>query len=169
MLQELLKFCTEEPTTTWDGDTEMDSKRRFKFPFVCSEVLSLENRKLSDALLRNQELVTLLFGFYYRTTSDDLDSTRASNVAKIICSLLRCRNVRKRTTLQQQAVTIIFSGRLSSHNFIPFTLSPKTSLVVHAGRSYPSFNTQSKLHSVSFCTFLHQRRGRPPPPHSGWP
>ncbi|KAJ8906312.1 hypothetical protein NDN08_002805 [Rhodosorus marinus] len=92
VMEALVDMCVAENTTP-SGDSDLDSKRKFKFPFVASEILASENGRISDAMVRSRGLAVKLFGFFELQNPETVDSLRASYVTKIISALLRCKNI----------------------------------------------------------------------------
>jgi len=92
-LKKLVSYISEEPQ--FASDQPPDLKRQFKFPFVASEILSIEVRSIYDNILEysdeansnNNTILDAIFAYF--TKEEPLNTTLSSYVSKLAGVLLK--------------------------------------------------------------------------------
>lgn len=114
-LQELVKMCTSLPSSDVAEDvatasaavaaevngtppprvnpvSEAAAKRRYKYPYVASEVLSADIAPLYDSMVNSDVIMDELLGSVETTPQGQLDAFLAGHINKVCVALLSARN-----------------------------------------------------------------------------
>eukprot|EP00168_Porphyra_purpurea_P003614 TRINITY_DN1420_c0_g1_i8.p1 TRINITY_DN1420_c0_g1~~TRINITY_DN1420_c0_g1_i8.p1 ORF type:complete len:862 (+),score=221.66 TRINITY_DN1420_c0_g1_i8:421-3006(+) len=114
-LMELVKMCTSLPSSDVADDvatasaavaaevngtspprvspvSEAAAKRRYKYPYVASEVLSADMSPLYDVMVKSEPIMDELLGSIEATPQGQLDGFLAGHINKVCVALLSARN-----------------------------------------------------------------------------
>jgi len=80
-LEKLFAYITVEP------DKDADIKRKFKYPFMSSEIFNLENASIINAIYQYPELIESLFDFFEK--SEPLNQAFSTYVSSLLSILMK--------------------------------------------------------------------------------